>query len=112
MSSNITFRGKLAYEEPDAIEEAMDQVRELLAEEDDDLRETLEEDWEGCFKTKGNQLHVELVLSGPSEWWFVLESVVETLTAAAADGFIDAAMEGASGKTRYHAGGDEEELDE
>lgn len=91
--------------------EALDQVRALLAEEDDDLRESLEDDWDGCFETNGTELRVALALSGPSEWWFALEAVMETLTADAEDGFIDAVMEGAPGKTRYHAGGEEEELD-
>jgi hypothetical protein len=54
---------------------------------------------------------VSIALSGPSDWWFSFEGLIETLAETAETGFVDGMLEGAEGKTRYHAGGEEEELD-
>jgi hypothetical protein len=112
MSSEIQFQGRLSYGSKVALKEALEQVRALLAEEDEDLREIFEDQWDGFFGVDGPSLDVEIALSGPSDWWFAVETVVEILTEDAAGGFIEGKVEGAEGTTRYAAGGDEEEEEE
>jgi len=111
MSADIRFHGKLEYEERSSLEETLEQVQELLEEEDDDLKELLEEEWDSYLVATGKKLEVDISFSGPSEWWFAIESLVETLVADAVDGHIDGVLEGAPGRTRYFAGGEQDELD-
>jgi hypothetical protein len=110
MSSDMRFEGKLVYANRAAADEAVARARELLSEEDEDLRQIFAED-PSFMRMVDETITVSIALSGPSDWWFSFEGLVETLAETAETGFVDGVLEGAEGKTRYHAGGEEEELD-
>jgi hypothetical protein len=110
MSAEMQFEGKLVYASRAAADEARERVRELLAEDDEDLRRIVAED-PSFMRIVDETIAVSISLSGPSHWWFSFEGLVETLAETAETGFVDGVLEGAEGKIRYHAGGEEEELD-
>jgi len=110
MSSGMRFEGKLGYEDRAAAGEAIARAKALLEEDDEDLRQ-LFADEPSWIAAAGETVAVSIDFSGPSDWWFSLEGMVEALVETATTGFVDAELEGADGKVRYHAGGEEEELD-
>jgi hypothetical protein len=112
MSSEVQCTGRLEFESAMARERALEEVRAFLEDDDDDLRAILEESWDEAFAPDADAaLVVHIAFSGPSDWFFAIEGIVETLAEAAREGFLDLALEGAPGKARYHAGGEEEEID-
>jgi hypothetical protein len=112
MSSEVECTGQLEFESASAREEVLKNVRAFIEDDDADLRAILEESWAATFAPRGDAgLAVRIAFSGPSDWFFSVEGIVETLAEAAADGFLDLTLEGVPGKARYHAGGREEEID-
>jgi hypothetical protein len=107
----MRFEGKLGYEDGAAAGEALARAKALLEEDDEDLRELFADETDPFIRVSAETIKVTIELSGPSDWWFSLEGVIETLAETATSGFVDGDLEGAEGKVRYHAGGEEEELD-
>lgn|GEM_PF-2580577 len=69
--------------------------------------------WESWFRPDGASLVVDVEVSGPGDWWFALEGLIEEISDDAAGGFVDARHESAPGLvTRYFAGGHEDEDEE
>lgn len=111
MALDVEFKGKLTYDDDESLAAALEQLEEAVAEEDEELAELFEEEWSSFFGVKGAKLVVDISLSGPAEWWLAIEALVEGLTVDAVDGHVDGVLEGTPGKTRYFAGGEQDELD-
>jgi hypothetical protein len=110
MSSEMDFKGRLEYGSRAILDTALDQVRGFLGNDEEDLLEVFEDQWDTFFGVDGAALDVDIQMSGPADWWFAIETALAILTEDASDGFVDGRQEGAPGKTRYLAGGEEQEL--
>ena len=111
MAYDYSLIGALAYPSAAACRDALATARELLEHEETDFAEVVSAYWSTWFRAEGAMLHVSVVVSGPGDWWFALEGLIEELADDATAGFVDARHESAPGLvTRYGAGGDEDEL--
>jgi hypothetical protein len=111
MSSEIHATGRFTYEDDTARQEAQSRAEEILSDEEETVREVVTDEWDTFFSTDGLTITVDMALSGPSDWLFTVEALVEAFAEDAVSGYVDVVVEGADGKTRYHAGGDEEEIE-
>lgn len=115
MAYNYTFKGTLQYPNAAVLQSNLKQIREQVAEEDEDVADLAEEEWDDWFSVdeeEPEQLVVSIEVHGPGDWWFVLEGLVESLVEEAEDGHIDGTHESGDTTTRFHAGGETSEVDE
>lgn len=112
MAYNYTFKGSLTFPTPEVLEANLQQLKEQLEDEDEEVLELAEEDWDNWFSADEEILLVNIEAHGPGDWWFVLEGLVESLVEEADDGHIDGHHESGDTTTRFHAGGETSEVDE
>jgi hypothetical protein len=111
MASDYAFAGMLEYADAASLKRAVRAARELLDEEDEGLADLVRGEWARWFRADGAKLHVAVDFSGSGDDWFALEAVVETLAGSARGGHVDGTHEEA-GRSRYHPGGESEDLDD
>ncbi|MFN3199128.1 MAG: hypothetical protein ACE366_12075 [Bradymonadia bacterium] len=115
MAYDYTFKGTLQFPTPELLTSNLEQLKEQLEDEDENVQELAAEEWENWFSIDEEDtvtLNVIIEAHGPGDWWFVLEGLIESLVEEAEDGHIDAHHESGDTTTRYHAGGETSELDE
>jgi hypothetical protein len=105
VSTEFTFKGSYRYDSAKTVKRAIASVRELLAEEDDDLPDPFED---GELVDDGLTIKVDVDTSAPSDWFFVYESLVETLASLAESGSVTSTQDGDESDT-YPAGADEDD---
>lgn len=111
MSYGYSVHGVFIFASEKACRGAVASAHELVEDEDTGFGKVATRAWKEWFRVDGAALNVAIETSGPGDWWFALEGLLEEVSDDAATGFVDARHERAPGLvTRYHAGGDEEEL--
>lgn len=88
MSADLRFQGHFTFPDEAARTAAEADLQELLDGEDPELIAILDAD--EALRFEGATAHVQVALSGPSDWFFALEAVVETLAQHASAGQVDA----------------------
>lgn len=91
MSTEFKFDGTFYYDDEDALAEAIDEAGAIM-DEDPELAEILED--QSCFDVTDRYVSVDIDMSGPSEWYLILEGILETFAGAASSGRVRCWMDG------------------
>lgn len=89
MAYDMRFTGVLTFASEDDIEEAFEEVDELIADEDPDFLDTLDESREEWFFEDGPTLTVAVDIFGPADWSMALERLIEIVAGYAITGKVD-----------------------
>ena len=107
MSVCFVFKGQLTFAGKKALRSALEEVKQELAEEDEDFRAFVLGSFDQFFRPDGATLHVEINSSGPGDYALAFDAMMESLAEQAASGTIEWTSdedEPGAEPTRYVAG--------